>query len=192
MNSVTCFASCQNFSKLMCPLGNLKIEINKPCITIRWLIRLTCLSILHLRSKGLWREVRRTEWRFFPVRLSHQLIATLLLSKLNGSYWSYLTNPFDVRGLKIWLIGFSPTRKFIEIIIKVIKKSENLFSYSFLETRNWRHVEPGDDCHQTVEIPYVERLACCFNPKLDNSHTLLLLRMLWRWKRLVYCSWKQL
>ena len=51
-------------------------------------------------------------------------------------------------------------------------------SHRFLESRDGRHVQAGDDGHQGVEVAGVEALAAHLYPVLDQPHALLLLHVL--------------
>jgi hypothetical protein len=86
-------------------------------------------------------------------------------------------SPFDAQEWKIWLIEFSPTEKLGNEASQSSLFSENK-SYRLLQSRNRRHIETGDDCHQAVKVANIERLTCRLDPKFNDSRTLFLFRVL--------------
>lgn len=50
--------------------------------------------------------------------------------------------------------------------------------YRLFEPADRRHVEPGYDGHQRVEVTHIETLPGRLDPELDDFHPLLFFRML--------------
>ena len=60
----------------------------------------------------------------------------------------------------------------------VFLKSVNKITHRLFETWHWWHVQSRNDCHQRIEISYVETFTSDFNPVFNHFDALLLFHIL--------------